>query len=647
LSGDLREAENRIFGADEPVPSSIDIEKLNDNTTEMNAVPIAKVVQKRDSLKVEEPLFPAVVEDQTNMEPDFGKIRHDTSIDLTVEDDGQCQANDIALAESLKKTAPGVMLQIEQEKLEPLDATIRVTPPVLDFSVAEPDWCKLGDPLAIFKSILRDCNVDFGCVRWSKKLVDETRMNWRIWTADNPRPAVEQPISDTILLAAYLEQSDSASIPTSSNYVHKKPGLAILRDNGDDDDEELEPRTAPGQHAAPKSDWTTLLKKRKLSHHHDDIMNKGKDRVFNSTCTLLPPGNLLVQEEGSAATLLENYLEMHVPKKSKLEHSPFFKTTTSLSVQRARLSEKNCDISGTAETDSTMPAANFDVPDLQTGQRMVCPEIPHLNGGIKMIVAVHLPRRFITHVTRLLPGLEMVDRDFNAHNATEWVPGSVGRIEISSTLADEADLIPSPSTGIILTTLIKVRQKQIPGAKRKTAHLSARVEGIAARYERLVILVSEDNKLDEGANAMSATDAAALSGFQAFCAALPAEIMVLYIGGGIETLAKWTAAIAVRYASGSQHLQHFLTEEETHWELFLRRAGMNAYAAQVVIGMLRTPDLKSWVNHGPVYGLPRFVKMAHEERCAVFEVVLGGRRVLTRVGRIVDASWLDVRGREQ
>jgi hypothetical protein len=115
-----------------------------------------------------------------------------------------------------------------------------------------------------------------------------------------------------------------------------------------------------------------------------------------------------------------------------------------------------------------------------------------------------------------------------------------------------------------------------------------------------------------------------------------------FIGGGEEMLAKWVVAFMVRYGSQGDSSVPLL-QDETLWELFLRRAGMNAYAAQAVIAELKARegvDMSGGSEVG-LFGVTAFVEMGHEERLARFERILGGRRVLQRVGRVLDTSWAE------
>lgn len=90
--------------------------------------------------------------------------------------------------------------------------------------------------------------------------------------------------------------------------------------------------------------------------------------------------------------------------------------------------------------------------------------------------------------------------------------------------------------------------------------------------------------------------------------------------------------------------------KNVQWELFLRRSGLNAYAAQALLGELKASP---WTN-GPTlgvkspeygrgyeydHGLAAFVKMSAEERLGRFESLLGGSRLLLRASEAIDESW--------
>jgi hypothetical protein len=638
-SKDLKKAEEQLFEDDiEFWMSLTDTEELmNDQDAEVSGLDlISRPGLKMDGLKMDEPLFSLGRDEQVDVSPNLAEARNSVLAIHHVVDEVSPAAPDGSLMDDIsealdRQSAEKVMIGIEHEQLEPLDATIRVDVPVLDFRVPEAEWERLrGKTAALFRHIRDKSEATYLGPKWTSKLADETEMKWTFWTAGPPTVLVEDPIEDNQPLAKFMVVSDDADAPTVGDLVCKKVGLRILEQD-DDVDEELQ--TAISVTRSSKADWSMILKKRKATSSEaarsgmsSEEMHQKNEQTEAAPLDLM--GSILAPYETAGAdTLLANYLELHAPKKRKLENSKFFKKldTPATVAPSARL----------------VPAGEIPVPAVVSPKLMPCPEITASNKPPKLVIAVTLHRNMVGQLDRLLPGVQLIDRDYNAHNPSIWLPGSVKRSDVTSPVADEADLTVSPSTGIILTTLLKVRQKPVPGGKGGSL-LCNRIESISAKYERLIVMVSEDNIADEHMGTLSDSDAAALAVFQAFAATLAIETTVLYIGGGSLTLGKWVAAIASRYASAAAgDVQEYLTQDETHWELFLRRAGMNVYAAQVVLGMLRGPDDESVIDSRRAFGLPAFVKMPETTRFDMFEGIMGGRRVLSRVGRILDATWGD------
>ena len=150
-------------------------------------------------------------------------------------------------------------------------------------------------------------------------------------------------------------------------------------------------------------------------------------------------------------------------------------------------------------------------------------------------------------------------------------------------------------------------------------------------------MVSEDRQANDSIvpSQLDNNDCEALVEFTTFCSSLDGEVTVTFIDGGEEDLAKWIAAMMVKYGIADQEVK--LLQDETLWEVFLRRAGMNAFAAQAILGKLKAPEQPQ--SHEVDFGLTAFVKMTLEERLARFETLLGGRRLLNRVSKVLDAGW--------
>ena len=86
----------------------------------------------------------------------------------------------------------------------------------------------------------------------------------------------------------------------------------------------------------------------------------------------------------------------------------------------------------------------------------------------------------------------------------------------------------------------------------------------------------------------------------------------------------------------SHSVSQFLIDQESTWELFLRRAGFNCYAAQVVMGMLKSSRTDGELSkEGPAI----FIRMSQQERVAAFKEMMGGRRVLDRVDQALKTPF--------
>jgi hypothetical protein len=76
----------------------------------------------------------------------------------------------------------------------------------------------------------------------------------------------------------------------------------------------------------------------------------------------------------------------------------------------------------------------------------------------------------------------------------------------------------------------------------------------------------------------------------------------------------------------------------SQWEIFLRYAGANAFAAQVILSKLKQQD-DGMTGESEDFGLMEFVKMTPQQRLEKFERLLGGRKLLERVGAQIDMKW--------
>lgn len=85
--------------------------------------------------------------------------------------------------------------------------------------------------------------------------------------------------------------------------------------------------------------------------------------------------------------------------------------------------------------------------------------------------------------------------------------------------------------------------------------------------------------------------------------------------------------------------------------MFLRRAGLNPFAAQVVVASLKDPydvPLPMWAGSPTssdrpasvsVFGLQAFLTMGEEQRVKEFQALMGGSRILRKASKVLDQEW--------
>ena len=106
-----------------------------------------------------------------------------------------------------------------------------------------------------------------------------------------------------------------------------------------------------------------------------------------------------------------------------------------------------------------------------------------------------------------------------------------------------------------------------------------------------------------------------------------------------DMAATWEARRQRQHAEWQASLEEFTAEQETTWEVALRHAGFNTYAAQAVLGKLKAPTTGVGGKQDDLPGLARFVGMSHAERVTCFAPILGGERVLSRVSATLAMRW--------
>jgi len=646
------EASSDTYVADGTVPLGEIYSPLAslDNAETPPSIQVQRI--KREDLKVEEPLTPVMP--LTVPKPvHFSDIVEEMEL-YPISGLNSPSYENKFIEEAFGEALKTANRRTEQEKLIEADSTARVEVPDMDFSKPDPPWKALAQQrgsdtlLGLQKLTIQEL---VGRQQpWSSSELVATKLNWIPFPADLAKAALEEDTrADDPSWEAFLPDPSEDEVIDSSNLTWKPPGLKIVKDD-DDDDDEIE----PGKFLKDSvQDLSSLIKKRKMELDQgtkqetegfkNSTLGMGQVRRSSSNPKVSIQNGMPIddtQEQGfgllggafSAVNSIDNYLELRGTKKPKLMDSSYFKPDSRViqTLPKPQIAQ----LGREGQTTIQLPIRKSPVekfvglpaPTFQASATKTC-----------IIVSSTLlkHRGLIRQLENLLPGLALVERDFSAHNTTTWMPGSVTRSPVKSTLDSEADIIVSPSMGIVITTLQKIKQKPLPGQKKKAA-IRERLEQVSIRYEKLAVYVSE-GRADETTNGLDGNDCNAYSCFAGFALGLNSSITVQFVGGGEDTLSKWLAStIAQNRVTG----ESTLLEEETHWELFLRRAGMNAFAAQAVMAELKEPDGVNPLSPSKagLFGLPAFVDMAVEQRITRFGP-LCGRALIERVSAVIDADW--------
>lgn len=659
LDADLDRAEKSLLLQDRDleVLGSMELEPRVSSPEEL---PFLKVERLNvNSLKVEGPLTPMnSLPPSSDMAIDLADIAKGVDMDQVLdkpqldsfgirgqEDPDVTFSDDVLTA--LEEGAASVKRSIEQEQLQAADAIARIAIPTMDFSIPGPDWQQIPSDAALQLEWIGRTSGVFRFPSWPKNSKTERELRWSPFPSKLGHVSTSESIDGMDNVRSVLDSLDRPKVLTSADYVWKQPGLAILQGPEDEDEDVEQPFVRDEE-----IDIDTLVRKRKIELSNLGPQPHGSSdsaspielvRLPESTPSPVPyqipfndqgnlPGLLLDGNDPSAtSTLLSNYVDFRTSKRQKTTRSTFFLSSlkTPAEVKEVEKAEESILIGVPSMIDPGL--------EKKRATPAPCPKLGPAPVRMKIIKALTLGRAVFTSLEKFYPDMEIIERDFDRWNSLSWHRNSISRSPVVSPLAAEADVIISPATGVIVTTLLRVIQKPPPGQEVLSA-IRERIRHVALRYERLIILVSEGNRIDETVRDFTPSESAGYADFVGFVAGLDTNAQVYYVGGGDDTLVKWLASFLIRYAPEAAEAQYNLIQEESLWELFLRRAGMNAYAAQAILGRLKLLDDVPEEESGK-YGLPGFIRMASAERMEEFRGLMGGERVLGRVNEVVEARW--------
>ncbi|CAG5163354.1 uncharacterized protein ALTATR162_LOCUS6417 [Alternaria atra] len=558
---------------------------------------------------------------------------------------------------------------IDRERLSGADTIARVNIPEVDFSLPIAPWNEYnqqkggkhrpgGSELqAQMNFISRIKREDLkSATSWHGLSVLERELKWGFLNTKVSTPSLQEKLHGESEMTKIITEAETSDFATSSAQVWKREGLRILDE--DENEEELDP-----EEDNERWDMEALIRKRKLEMEEEmEEKHRKRTSAQKSGHLQIQPLRVMQQShhfEGQGPVPISTIRSKTMNHASQRPQAPKdasgdlifggFSASTALHkfmktrgkpVDPAKVSTSEApDLKGYARSrqSSHRPATQDQQAQTVNKPLPTLPAVPSNLAPCSFVISSTFlqQRRMLKQIEQTYPKAEMVYRDYT-------LPHSVAR---------EADIILSPSTGLIFTTLQQVKQRALPGQPDRSP-VNERMMTLQLRYERLVVLVGEglSREMEELGSSRpdDPRDTEALKAFEEFASKLEGDVVVRYVRGGEKALARSTVVEMVNYGlpHGSVDIGDIKPiAQETSWEVFLRRVGFNPFAAQAIVAWLQKPLNVPVVptHHAKTVlaiGLPRFILMDREERIRSFQALMGGSRVLITASKLMDQAWV-------
>lgn len=553
--------------------------------------------RRADDLKVEGPLTPPILSDSPMkklksvsfakmiqigdaMEPWSDEHRPGTSDTNSTTDE---------LFKEIGPLAEEVNRKVGNERLTGADTIARVEVPVVDFAPPTAPWneySQLGS--GKHEHSVTELEAQMRFLQQIKRDDLKTATTWHgVSDLDLSWGWFASPVS-TIKLCEKLHGEHefnkihadltTGSFATSSNELWKKDGLRILDEHDEDDDDEIEPAKIDEGNS-----MEGLIRKRKLELEEQEEVSETQHQQKPAATRQMPsnPQTQTIRQglfgsqywhnrpvvSPNPHKALQTQPKPHPQQlKSTSRHRPAneveqgpselmfggftasialhkFMETQGKAIKSARPATSSQNQKPPAATSKTLPVGSREPSpesSLFVGQDSCqitgvqgesrdqpagsMPELPVDLPACSIIVSSTLLQRraLIKQVEKYHPKAELIYRDYTLPHCT----------------SPEADIILSPSTGLVLTTLQQVKQLLLPGQV-LCSPVKERMSVLQARYERLVVLISEGLREElEYSRPEDARDKEILAGLKKFAEQLPGDVQVQYIQGGEQTLAR-------------------------------------------------------------------------------------------------------------
>lgn len=450
--------------------------------------------------------------------------------------DPEAESGYIDFFDQIVDLAAASVHKVENEQLQAMDTTlrmpvsvpteIRTIPPWLAFSLTNPLAKGAKSELECQKRLLIAIEDDMSKMDRTWPVTGIHRLSWIPVPLCNDQDRLSAEVLEDEAPNESLQALFTEAIDPDA-FSRKQPGLRVL------DDYEADPDLEPSAIEVDETDILAALASR---------------RYENLTAESQAGKAILERGTGSSNEVnrdLDRFFDLHSGRKP---------TSATQPLRRRRDTTHDPPIIPTSSIINITPTP----PQAQLSP------LPSPPTHCLLTSALLLNRPLITTLHALLPTTKFIERHLHP--------------------AEEGDLIPSPKVGLILTTTQKIKQRPLPGSGKVIGPVQGRIAALARRYERILVLVGDvdGRDMDEG-------DRAALLGLETI-GSRGCRVDAVYVPG-IEGMARRVAreicVFGNKWDEEGVGLDELGEEEETGLELELRRKGVNAFAALVVVAVLR------------------------------------------------------------
>lgn len=522
--------------------------------------PIPSILQskrKADELRVEGPLTPEILSDSPMKKLKSVTFSNMIQVGESLQPwSGDHPSSDShnAVEELIKEIEPIAMetnRKVNNEKLTGADTMSRVPIPLIDFTLPVAPWdeysrrkAKVRHPgITELEAQMRflqyvKCNDLKFATTWRDGVSDRD-LCWGWFASPSSTIKLHEKLHGETEFEKVQAELRTGNLATSTDEIWKKDGLRILDEEEDDEEDEIE-----GAEFEEPNDLEALIRKRKLElqEHDTDLEEQRQRRQASPKARQTSPisrsqlSNALQSQSRqgekqshtptelmfggfSASTALHKF--MQTQGKAVKAAKPTVQTQRSVDPSPQTISSRN-----KIPSADSVPSVEKDHGALPDNPAQCNPETPqpfNLPPCSFIVSSSLLERRpFLKQIEALHPKAELIYRDYN-------LPHSA---------AAEADIILSPSTGILLTTLQQIKQAPLPGQTARSP-VKERMAVLQERYERLVVLVSEGLREDAGfARSEDPRDKDTLRDLEVFAATFEGEVLVTFVQGGERMLAR-------------------------------------------------------------------------------------------------------------